>query len=79
MSLKAGASGNDGFQPGLALSILVSPSNKCHLLLQKLVSCLTSPLRCELTRTEELMAFFPLRYLLSSKKRLGYIGWLYSA
>lgn len=60
------------FQPGLALFILVSPSNKYHLLLQTLVSCLSSLLGCELTRTEELMAFFPLRYLLSSKKRPGY-------
>lgn len=51
------------FQPGLVLFILVSPSNKYHLLLQTLVSCLSSPLGCELTRTEELMAFFSTEVL----------------
>lgn len=59
------------FQPGLALFILVSPSNKYHLLLQTLVSCLSSPLGCELTRTEELMAFFSTEVLTKLQEETG--------
>lgn len=68
-----GTSVSDGVTAWFSLvPISVCPSNKGHLLLQTLVSCLSFPLGCELTRAEELMAFFPLRFLLSSKKSLGY-------
>lgn len=59
------------FQPGLALFILVFPSNKYRLFLRMLVSCLSSPLGCELTRTEELMAFFPTEVLTKLQEETG--------